>query len=188
MHMEYRKLCAAEINRQLFSHFIRRQTVTKCWRREDGKWVIKEAPFIDDWGETEYQELVRCLINTVNTDGAVFGAFEGGALKGFASVESAPMGQNGEYLDLSCIHVSQDLRGRGIGRTLFDMACRWAREHGAGKLYISAHSAVESQAFYEAMGCSEAQEYNRRHVEAEPFDCQLECVLKDSPAKDWGGE
>ena len=45
MHMEYRKLCAAEINRQLFSHFIRRQTVTKCWRREDGKWVIKDAPF-----------------------------------------------------------------------------------------------------------------------------------------------
>ena len=25
-------------------------------------------------------------------------------------------------------------------------------------------------------------------LEAEPFDCQLECVLKDSPAKDWGGE
>lgn len=32
------------------------------------------------------------------------------------------------------------------------------------KLYISAHSAVESQLFYKAMGCTEAQVYNQEHV------------------------
>ena len=41
----------------------------------------------------------------------------------------------------------------------------------------SAHSSVESQAFYRKMGCVEAMVYNRQHVEAEPYDCQLECVL-----------
>ena len=50
-------------------------------------------------------------------------------------------------------------------------------ENGAGKLYISAHSAVESQAFYKSMGCVEAGEYNPEHVEKEPYDCQLECRL-----------
>lgn len=45
------------------------------------------------------------------------------------------------------------------------------------KLYISAHSAVESQAFYKQMGCVEAQVYHLKHVEAEPYDCQLECKL-----------
>ena len=49
---------------------------------------------------------------------------------------------------------------------------------GAKKLYISAHSAVETQAFYRAMGCVEAQEYNQKHVEAEPYDCQMECSLE----------
>lgn len=39
------------------------------------------------------------------------------------------------------------------------------------------HSIVESQAFYRKMGCTEAQEYSQKHVEAEPFDCQLECML-----------
>ncbi|MCI8896985.1 MAG: hypothetical protein HFI61_04170, partial [Lachnospiraceae bacterium] len=34
--------------------------------------------------------------------------------------------------------------------------------------------AVETQAFYRAMGCVEAQEYNKEHVEKEPYDCQLE--------------
>jgi len=50
-------------------------------------------------------------------------------------------------------------------------------ELGAEKLYISAHSSVESQAFYRSMGCAEAEEYNARHVELEPCDCQLEYLL-----------
>ena len=52
-----------------------------------------------------------------------------------------------------------------------------AKLSGAAKLYISAHSSVETQAFYRKMGCVEAQAYDRHHVEAEPFDCQLECPL-----------
>ena len=69
------------------------------------------------------------------------------------------------------------MRGQGVGKALFLAAKEWSKERGAKKLYISAHSAVESQAFYKAMGCVEAQVYNRKHVEEEPYDCQLECEL-----------
>ncbi len=86
-------------------------------------------------------------------------------------------GKEQRYLDLSSIHVSEDMRGQGIGKSLFLAAKEWAKSRGAKKLYISAHSAVESQAFYKAMGCVEAQGYNQMHVEAEPYDCQLECEL-----------
>ena len=34
-----------------------------------------------------------------------------------------------------------------------------------------------NEAFYRAMGCVEAEVYNRQHVEKEPYDCQLECKL-----------
>ena len=105
------------------------------------------------------------------------GAFADGALKGFASVESAPLGKAGDYRDLTCLHVSAELRGRGIGRELFTRAAQWARAHGGKKLYLSAHSAVETQAFYAAMGCVEAREYNEAHVASEPFDCQMEYAL-----------
>lgn len=54
---------------------------------------------------------------------------------------------------------------------------QWAKDQGASKLYISAHSAAESQRFYESMGCVEAVEYNEEHVKKEPCDCQLEYVL-----------
>lgn len=171
---DYRSLQEEEINRGLFDTFIRRQIVTKCFRKENGEWLIKDAPFVDDWGEEEYRELVRCLKNTAATGGLVYGAFIEGQLKGFVSVEAVPIGSRGQYLDLSSIHVSQDMRGQGIGRELFGAARAFARERGAQKLYISAHSAVESQAFYRAMGCVEAKEYYLPHVEKEPFDCQLE--------------
>ena len=157
--MEYREIAPGELDRALFRHFERRQEVTKCRRRENGVWVVRDAPFIDDWSEADYAFLVQCLQNTLATGGVVLGAFADGALKGFASVESAPLGKAGDYRDLTCLHVSAELRGRGIGRGL------------------SAHSAVETQAFYAAMGCVEAREYNEAHVASEPFDCQMEYAL-----------
>lgn len=173
----YRNLNADEICRELFKGFIRHQNVTKCWRRENNEWVIREAPFVDDWTEADYQILISCLKHTVTTGGLVYAAFYNEALKGFVSVESVLFGGAQKYLDLSSIHVSEDMRGRGIGRELFLAAKEWAKKKGAQKLYISAHSAVESQAFYKKMGCTEAEVYEQKHVEAEPYDCQLECRL-----------
>lgn len=175
--IEYRVLHEQEIGRELFDYFIRRQVVDKCVRRENGEWVVKSDPFIDDWTEADYEVLVGCLQNTVRTGGFVCGAFAAGRLKGFASVENGLFGGDNRYLDLSSIHVSQDMRGSGIGKALFLAAKEWAGAHGAKKLYISAHSALESQLFYRSMGCVEAAAYKREHVEAEPYDCQLECVL-----------
>lgn len=174
---EYRELTAEEICRELFRDFIRRQEVVKCYRKENGEWVIRDDPFIDDWSEEDYVFLVECLKNTVKTGGVVYGAFCGGKLKGFASVEAELFGGEGKYLDLTSIHVSADMRGQGIGRELFLAAKKWAGLHGGKKLYISSHSAVETQAFYKAMGCTEAKVYSREHVEKEPFDCQLECAV-----------
>lgn len=175
--IQYRELSKEELSRALFHGFIRHQNVTDCRRYENGKWVIKADPFVDDWTEEDYRFLVACLINTIDTGGFVYAAFCGGILKGFVSVEAAVFGGENKYMDLSSIHVSEDMRGRRIGRMLFFAAAEWAKRKGAGKLYISSHSAVETQAFYRAMGCVEAQEYNQEHVEKEPYDCQLEYVL-----------
>lgn len=174
---EYRVLKENEIKRELFLHFKRHQVVTKCWRKIDDVWCIKDIAFVDDWTEDDYEKLIFCLKNTVKTGGLVLGAFSEEGLKGFTSVEAQPIGSRKEYLDLSSIHVSEDMRGTGIGRELFTRARSFAKEKGAEKLYISAHSAVESQAFYRAMGCVEAKEYDREHVMNEPCDCQLECSV-----------
>ena len=51
MAIIYKKLQEGEIRQELFLHFIRHQTVVKCWRKENDKWVIKDDPFIDDWSK-----------------------------------------------------------------------------------------------------------------------------------------
>lgn len=179
MNIVYRPIEFSETEIKLFSSFERKQDVTDCRRKINGQWRIISAPFIDDWNERDYAFLVKSLKNTVKAGGFVYGAFVDGRLKGFVSVDGTPFGTEGQYADLIYLYVSRDMRGRGIGRRLFETAKEYARKTGAEKLYISAHSAVETQAFYKAMGCVEASEYQKKHVEKEPFDCQLECVLND---------
>ena len=172
-----KELTPEEIKIDLFSDFKRHQQVTKCWRKIYNKWVIVDNPFTEDWSAAQYEYLVKCLKNTVQTGGVVYGAFQQRRLTGFASVESALFGTRKQYLELSSIHVSEESRGKGIGKGLIQYAQQWAREHDAEKLYISAHSSVESQAFYKAVGCREAEEYSRAHVEKGPCDCQLELAV-----------
>ena len=173
--IHYRALSEQELCRELFQDFIRHQTVTKCWRKENSGWVIKGAPFIDDWTESDYDFLISCLKNTVSSGGFVYAAFSGRSLKGFASVEAGLFGSRHQYLDLTSLHVSEDLRGSGIGTALFCAAKEWAKKHGAEKLYMYVHSAVESQALYQRMGCVDTKEIQNEHTDAEPFDRQLEC-------------
>lgn len=171
----YQVLEEEELREELFRDFRRRQEVTHRLEKTAAGWTVREDRFVDDWGAEEYQILVRCLRHTAASGGLVLGAFSEGRLKGFVSVEGAPAGSRGQYLELSSLHVSQELRGQGIGAALFEAARRFARERGIGRLYISAHPAVETQAFYRAMGCREAEEYQHVSAEHAPPDCQLEC-------------
>lgn len=175
--VEYRTLTREELCPTLFDHFDRRQEVTQCWRRERGEWVIRDDPFVDDWSESDYRFLVDCLRDTLDRGGLVHAAFVNEQLKGFAAVLPQLFGGANRYMDLASLHVSRELRGQGIGAALFRAAAAWARDHGAGRLYISAHSAVESQGFYKKMGCVDAALPHPGHVAQEPFDHQLELAL-----------
>ena len=174
---EFRTVAREELTMELFSQFRRRQVVDGCLRQEQEQWVVKSDPFVDQWSREDYEFLIQCLKNTLETGGVVFGAFSQGVLKGFASVEGKPVGSKGQYRDLTSLHVSEELRGAGIGRRLFEMAALWAKAQGGKKLYISSHSAVETQRFYQAMGCVDAKELLEEHVAREPLDRQLELVL-----------
>lgn len=177
---ELRPLAGEELTPGLFAWFDRFQPVEKCWRKQDGQWVVKDIAFTERWSEGDYRELCALLQLTLATGGAVWGAFLDGKLKGFVSVEGERIGSRGQYADLSSIHVSADARGKGLGRALFQKAEEAGRMLGAQALYISANSSVESQAFYKAMGCVEAKEYQAFHVEKEPCDCQLERPLEQA--------
>ncbi len=60
---------------------------------------------------------------------------------------------------------------------LFEQICFEAKQFGAKKLYISAHSAEESIAAYKKYGCVLAEEPDRAHMQKEPFDLNFEYDL-----------
>ena len=180
--IEYREISKTQLTSELFQDFERLQIVDLCLRNIHGTWVPVHAPFTDQWSQKDYEVLVSCLRNTLDCSGVVYGAFSDGKLKGFASVEGPPIGSRGQYRDLTCLHVSRELRGRGIGKTLLLMAADWAAAQGAEKLYISAHSAVETQRFYEFMGCVDAEEICEKHTSQEPYDRQMELDLRKGEA------
>ena len=177
MNIFYKKLELNELSVVLFDSFNRYQEVKKCWRKENGQWQLNDISFIEQWDAPEKEKLTKCLLNTILTEGAVFGAFSGGILVGFASVENIFFGLQKEYLQLSNIHVSHEKRGQGIGKELFKLICKRAIEMQAKKLYISAHSSEESRSYYKSIGCVEALEVSKELAEEEPCDCQLEYSL-----------
>lgn len=66
---EYRQLKENEINAGLLDGFIRRQVVTKCLRRENGAWIAKNAPFIDDWTQKDREWIAADLKNLAGRGG-----------------------------------------------------------------------------------------------------------------------
>lgn len=160
--------------------FIRRQEVTHCWRKRDGRWTLLPIAYVEDWDLEDRRRRAEDVLRCVENGSPAYGAWAGDGLIGLAQLALPRFGRRGQYIDLARFHVSLPYRGRGIGRALFRLACQGARELGAERLYISAHSAQETMAAYHALGCVEAEEIYWPLAKKEPCDVQLEFRLRRS--------
>ena len=140
--------------------------------------MLKDIAFTEQWNDEQKADKVDGLLRCIQQGGVVIGAFVDNSLIGFSSIPYGLFGSDNEYIQLEMLHVSYEFRGSGIGKALFYEICGYAKELGAKKLYITAHSAEETQAFYKSVGCIETVEVNQRLFEEEPFDCHLEYCLK----------
>jgi len=178
MEISYRRLAAGDIKADALKYFNRYQEVKKCWRRQNGEWALVDHPFIEDWDEEKKSELAdEYLPSIIRDGGVVIGAFDGEKMVGFAAVQGKPIGAKKQYLQLASLQVSNEYRGKGIGKTLFGMCVCAIKKLDVPKMYISAHSSEESQAFYRAVGCVLAEELIPELYAKEPFDVHLEYII-----------
>jgi GNAT superfamily N-acetyltransferase len=175
--IEYKRLNLTDLSPDMLTHFIRRQEVKKTWRKINNEWVLIDNPFVADWDENFRKQLINeDFPQAVNSGGALFAGFYSGKLIAFFAVDGKPLRK--QYAWLVFAHVSADFRHLGVGRKLFMLSAEFARTIGAKKMYISALSSEETQAFYRAMGCTNAEEIIPELFDAEPFDVHLEFNLK----------
>ena len=103
--------------------------------------------------------------------------FKEDTLIGYATVDKELIGKQEKYVLLDQLFVSQNQRGNGIGKALFMLCAKQAKEYGAEKLFLCAGSAENTIAFYHKRGCVAAAEKNEKLYEEDPRDIQLEYPL-----------
>lgn len=175
--IEIRVIEISDLHLEALRKFNRYQVTSSVRYKENDKYIYKDEHFIESWDEVKKHQVIQSLKQCVCNGGIAAGAFKNNELIGFANVENGSFGKNKDYLELSYIHVSNELRNLGIGKKLFHLCSEEAKAIGAKKLYIAAHPAVETQHFYRSLGCVLAEETNNEIYEREPLDIQLEFIL-----------
>lgn len=174
----YLFLTERNFNENSLDDFLRHQEVKECWRKNsNNEYELVPIEYMEDWDLNRRREVAGEILSTIAGNGFAYGAFYEGKVVGYILISNRFFGSSNQYMELLLFHVSEPFRRRGIGKELFKLACKTAKEVGGKKLYISAHPSKESQAAYRKLGCIEATEINQEIAENEPYDVQMEFVL-----------
>jgi len=169
-----KRVTADQIHSNFLEGFNRHQITNKMKIWNKGNLEEKENYYIDDWDNYKLSDISKYL-QQIALIGAVVAAFHEDKVVGFTCVDGELFLDG--YMNMPYIHVSLEYRRKGIGELLFNMIQEEAKKLGATKLYISAHPDVNTQKFYESIGCVQAKRINKELYDLEPFDIQLEKEL-----------
>ena len=172
--IDLRVMAASEIER--IGEVDRSEHVTREYVHRDGRLVGRAVDVrIPRWsaegeGDTSVPGNVAIWRPFLDEGGRLIGAFDGGALVGFAihRAEIAPGTAN-----LAALYVSRPHRGLGIGARLAAEVIRLAREGGARRLYVSATPSQPTVDFYRSHGFVLAPEPDPVLFAREPLDIHL---------------
>jgi|LSQX01.2.fsa_nt_gb ribosomal protein S18 acetylase RimI-like enzyme len=179
LNIKYRQLNIDDIHPDILNDFNRYQEVTKCWRKQNGEWVLVDNHFTENWDNEKKVRIASAFPIVLNSGGTLIGVYDKEKLIAFALLKNEKLGKAKQYIQLEYLLVSYEYRRMGIGKKLFALCVDAAMITDAKKLYISANSSQESQAFYRAIKCVEAEEIIPELFEDEPFDVHMEYVLSE---------
>ncbi|MGN0824350.1 MAG: GNAT family N-acetyltransferase [Candidatus Coproplasma sp.] len=165
-------LSKENFNELSLDSYSRRQDVKRVYRRMGDEYVLIDMPYVEDWNLEKKRSVASAL---KSNEYVAYVALDGDTVVGFIGLKKQLINK---YMVLDFMHVSYEYRGKGIGRTLFNLGRDTAIKAGAKALYISACSSEETIAFYKAMGAELTNNPIREIAEKEPFDMQMICEVK----------
>ncbi len=153
--------------------------IKNVWRMnpEKGEYELVEINWTDNELPNGYDWHLRRFREKLESGGAAFACYENNVIVGYATLDGKMFGKNARYVLLDQLFVSKEYRGKGIGKGLFMLCARKARDLGAEKLYLCAGSSEDTIAFYKKCGCQKAVEINMELFKEDPKDIQLEYML-----------
>ena len=173
--LTFKKIVYKNINDNFLNGYNRFQEITNIVYLDQMELKEKENKFYETWNQEKLIEISRYLKSSVKSGSILYATYDYKKIVGFAMIDRKLLFD--ESINLKYIHVSKEYRGYNIGKYLFNIMALEAKKIGATKLYISSHSAVETQRFYQRVGCVLANKINRELQELEPYDIPLEYQL-----------
>lgn len=167
MNIIIKHLAAEDIQADMLSTFKHSQRITRKWVKIAGQWTFTGADDLREWDTDKRAWIAEYMHEQMSRGGAVVGAWCGDTLIGFCCVDGILRGTKSRYANLTMLFVDEDWHRCKIGKHLFAAVCDHARGLGASKLFISAIPALETVAFYQAMGCTDAMEIITDFVDTE---------------------
>lgn len=151
--------------------------IHKAWREVDGARTL----VVIDWTDYELPKGLAWHIEhfkmSLSKGGKAIGCFDKGLLVGYVVVNGEIFGNSAKYILLDQLFISKNYRNKGIGKRLFGIACKLAKDFKAEKIFICAGSSEDAVAFYFKLGCVEAAEVNEELYETDRNYYQLEYRL-----------
>jgi len=173
----YKKINYKKIDDNFLNGYIRFQEIINILYMDNGELKERENRFYETWDQEKLIELSRELKKAVKNGNILYAAYDQRQIIGFSVISNDIFFD--EYVNMPYIHTSKGYRGYGIGKYLFNIMALEAKKLGAKKLYISTHPAVESQKFYQSIGCVSTEKLNQKLFDLEPYDIHLEYELNN---------
>ena len=168
-----------DINPRLLDDFSHFQKITKKYVKKNGVWEISDVSILREWSTEKRVWITKYMCQQIERGGLTAGAFLGGKLIGFCCMDGIVSGNSAKYANLTMLFVDDNWKRRGIGKLLFKEAHMHAVKLGAEKIFISAIPSIETIAFYQKIGCTDANEVVESFVDSED-DWYMEFVVNTS--------
>lgn len=173
MQITYRELKPTELLK--INEIDRSETIHEIYEYANGKLILKpDYCAVNSFEEEELKHIIEKQRHIIEQSGKVIGAFDENRLVGVTSVENKKRGPNSEYCKMDILYVSNEYRGKRIGRNLIEECKKTALGFGAKKLYISATPTKATVDFYIKEGAVIAKEIDTELFDLEPLDIHLE--------------
>lgn len=108
--------------------FMRYQEIKESCMLENGEYVLRPNPHILDWDVEACRSTAREILKGMADGGFAYGAFSGDDFLGYILIGGKFIGREGDALQLKLFHMTNGLRGQGVGKRLFA-----ARQESAGR-------------------------------------------------------
>lgn len=156
----------------------RSEIVNQTYYTIDGSLVLRDEYYnIPRWPEDTLRRYIKALTELYDCGGVIFGVFDNEKMVGIMTIGSKMIGKNKDQIILDFMHISKDLRKRGLGKRLIGMARSEAKKMNARKLYISACPTKNTVDFYMRNGAVITKDIDKEMYEKEPDDIHMELVL-----------